>query len=378
MSETLAIASIDAIAPADWNALFPHDLEDHAYLRAVEGAGLAGFRYVYFVLRDGTRLLAALPAFVTDYRLDTTVQGGLRRVTRSVATLFPKLLRIPMLAAGSPVSEHCRAGFTPNATPAQQADWLDALLWAMERYAADHQLGMLAVKDAPADQPVWQHVCPVHGLRALPGLPGATLPIRWTSVDTYIDSLGAATRKDLRRKRRAGTGLQVEWRSNLDGIADDVLRLYRQTLARAEFEFEELTAGYFAGVLRELPGRAFCVTYSEAKRLLAFNLVLQDEHRLLDKFFGMDYTAMDRYNLYRLSWLENVRHCIDHGIAVYESGQGLHHEKVRLGSKLAGNTLWYKHRNRFLDGVFARLDGFARLDHDDDCNSATATGRCQG
>ena len=366
MIETIAQPSIDAFAPDDWDRLFPHEVEDHAYLRAIERAGLAGFRYVYFAVHEGGRLLAAAPAFVTDYRLDTTVQGGLRRVTGSLARVFPRLLRIPMLSLGSPVTERCRIGFAPDSTPERRAEWLDAILAQMETIAADGKFGMLAIKDAPQEEPVWRQVCPRHGLRALPGLPGATLAIRWRDVDAYLDSLGAATRKDLRRKRRAGEALRIEWRTDLDGIRDDVQRLYRETLARADLSFEELTPAYFENVLREKPGRAFCVTYSEGERPVAFNLVLQDPERLLDKFLGMDYAATDRYNLYHVSWLENVRHCIDRGIGVYESGQGLHREKLRLGSTLHANALWYRHRNRFVDGVFARFERLARLDRFDE------------
>ncbi|WHZ20213.1 MAG: hypothetical protein OJF55_002362 [Rhodanobacteraceae bacterium] len=366
MIETTALPSIDAYAPDDWNRLFPHELEDHAYLRAIERAGLAGFRYLYFAVREGGRLLAAVPAFVTDYRLDTTVQGGLRRVTATIAKAFPRLLRIPMLSLGSPVTERCRVGFAPDSDPEQRAAWLDAILAHMETVAARDRFGMLAVKDAPQDEKFWQQVCPRHGLRALPGLPGATLAISWNSVDAYLDSLGPSTRKDLRRKRRAGEALRIEWRTDLAGIAHDVQRLYRETLAHAEFSFEELTPAYFENVLRDMPGRAFCVTYSEGERLVAFNLVLRDAGRLLDKFLGMDYAAMDRYNLYHVSWLENIRCCIDEGIAVYESGQGLHREKLRLGSTLHANALWYRHRNRFVDGVFARFEQLARMDRLDD------------
>lgn len=372
--EVRTLASIAAVAPADWDALYPGELEAHAYLRAVEQAALAGFRQVYFTVHEGGRMVAAVPAFVTDYRLDTTVQGGLRRITRPLAAVFPRLLRIPMLALGSPVTERCRVGYAPDATPRQRAQWLDAILTRMDTYAAEHQLGMLAVKDAAADEPLWRRVCPRHGLRALPGLPGATLAIAWPSVDAYIESLGAATRKDLRRKRRAGSALDIEWRTDLEGIADDVQRLYLQTLAHAEFSFEELNPAYFTNVLRALPGQAHCVTYTDAGRLVAFNLVIEDRQRLLDKFLGMDYAAMDRYNLYQLSWLENVRHCIAARLGVYECGQGLQREKLRLGSALAANALWYRHRNRFVDGVFARVDGLARMDRGDTARNAVAAG----
>ncbi len=372
MTETVAHASIDAIAAEDWNRLFPDELEDHGYLRAVERAGLRGFRYLYFAVHEeGGRLLAAVPAFVTDYRLDTTVQGGLRRITGALARVFPRLLRIPMLALGSPVTERCRVGFAPGVAPGQREAWLDAILARMEEVAANDRLGMLAVKDAALADPWWQHACTRHGLRPLPGLPGATLAIRWGDLEGYLASLGPSIRKDLRRKRRHAAALRIEWRTALDGIADDVQRLYRETLARAEFSFEELTPAYFENVLRYLPGRAYCVTYQEGDRLLAFNLVLRDSGRLLDKFLGMDHAATDHYNFYHVSWLENVRCCIDEGIGVYESGQGLHREKVRLGSTLQSNALWYRHRNRFVDGVLARLERLARLDRRDDPQSAT-------
>jgi len=371
MIEITAHPSIDAFAPDAWNRLFPHELEDHAYLHAVERADIAGFRHLYFAVRDDDRLLAAVPAFVTDYRLDTTVQGGLRRVTETLAKLFPRLLRIPMLSLGSPVTERCRVGFAPDSTPEQHTAWLDAILAHMETVAAKEKFGMLAVKDAPLDEPAWQQVCPSHGLRKLSGLPGATLVVPWHDLDGYLESLGASTRKDLRRKWRAGAALKIEWHTDLASIAEEVQRLYRETLAHAELSFEELTPAYFENVLRGMPGRAFCVTYSEGERLLAFNLVLRDSERLLDKFLGMDYAAMDRYNLYHVSWIENIRFCIEHGVAVYESGQGLHGEKRRLGSSLHANALWYRHRNRFIDGVFARFEKLASLDRFD-CDAENA------
>lgn len=363
MSEAIALDSIDDVEPAQWNALFPGEIEDWSYLRAIEHAGLPGFRFIYFVLRDGNRLLAAVPGFFTDYRLDTTVSGALKRITDATVRLLPRLLRMPMLALGSPVTECCRVGFDRTSTAAQRTQWLDALLAKMESVAAQTHSDMLAIKDASiTDDALWRGVLPRHGLRALPGLPGASLALPFADLDDYLASLGAATRKDLRRKWRAAADLKIEWRGDLDGIREDVLRLYRATLTRSEYRFEELTASYFDNVLREMRGRAYCVTYSGHGKLLAFNLVLCDRTKLLDKFFGADPAAMDRYNLYHVSWLENIRHCLTHGITVYESGQGLHQEKRRLGSRLHANDLWYRHRNRFIDGVFARVDRFARLD----------------
>ena len=87
-------------------------------------------------------------------------------------------------------------------------------------------------------------------------------------------------------------------------------------------------------------------------------------HRLLDKFFGMDPELGRAHNLYYLSWMENVRYCIEHGLARYQSGQGLEHEKRRLGSTLVPNSLWYRHRNRIVDRVFASVERAFSLDRD--------------
>jgi len=159
--------------------------------------------------------------------------------------------------------------------------------------------------------------------------------------------------------------LRAEWRRDVSAIRDDVMRLYAATYERAEFDFEKLTPGYFEGVLRDLGERASCVAYWLGERLVAFNLVLHDERRLLDKFLGMDYAVARDYNLYFVTWMENVRHCIARGIPVYQSGQGLHREKVRLGSRLATNWLWYRHCNRVLDAIIGSVEKLARLDRHD-------------
>jgi predicted N-acyltransferase len=188
-------------------------------------------------------------------------------------------------------------------------------------------------------------------MRRQPGLATARLALPYTTLDDYLASLSRATRKDLRRKQRARSALRIEWRQDLDGIREDVARLYRNTLERATMQLEELTAEYFANVLAELGERASCVCYWLDETLVAFNLVLHDSDCLIDKYIGMDYRHSRNLNLYYVSWMENVRYAIAHGIATYQSGQGLPQEKLRLGSKLSPNWLWYQHRNRLIDGT---------------------------
>ena len=358
--------SIEDFGRDEWNRLFPGDLEDWAYYRAIERSRLSGFEWLYFGVREKGELLAVVPAFITDYRLDTTLTGPLRRVTRAIARVFPRLLRQRLLSLGSPVGEVCHLGFVVGLDSAAQAHLLDILLSKVEKYARRAGISMLAAKDATmAQDELWVTAAAAHGLRRQPSLPTALLDIRFDSLDGYLATLSHATRKDLRRKLRAAAAVRIEWRDNIDDIIDDVMRLYRETLAHAALTFEELTPEFFTSVLRELGPRARCATYWLDGRLVAFNLVLHDGDVLLDKFLGMDYAFVRRYNLYYLTWLENIRYCIEHGLKRYQSGQGLHREKLRLGSQLRANWLWYRHRNRVFDAVFATFERLFRLDRHD-------------
>ena len=359
--------SIEAFGREEWNRLFPGELEDWSYYRAVENSCLPEFSWLYFGVRDDAgSLRAAVPAFVTDYRLDTTLSGALKRFADWLARYFPRLLRQKMLSLGSPVSEICHLGFAHGTSVDEQQHLLGAILAQVETYAQQNRVRMIAVKDAAAAQDaLWSTTAKAHGLRRQPGLPTACLDVRFESTDEYLASLSRATRKDVRRKLKDTTGLRSEWRANIEGLEDEVMRLYQSTHANAEYRFEELTADYFRGVLREMGDRASCATYWLGERLVAFNLVMHDGHRLLDKFLGMDYAVAREYNLYFYTWIENVRRCIDLKIGQYQSGQGLHALKRRLGSGLSANWLWYRHRNRIIDAIFALVERIARLDRHD-------------
>lgn len=361
--EVIVATSIDAFARDEWNQLFAHELEDWSYYRAVECAGLTDFEYLYFAIREGGVLRVVVPAFLTDYRLDTTLQGGWRKITDAIARVFPRLLRLRLLSLGSPVSEICHLGFAADCLPTEQVQLLSAILVQMQEQARARQISMIAVKDTSAAQDaLWTVVCRDAGLRRQPGLPTASLDLPYATLDDYFSVLSSSTRKGMRRKLKNAAVVRVEWRRHIDDIQDQVLRLYRATFANAEFQFEELTPTYFSNVLNELGARASCVTYWLDQQLIAFNLVLHDEQRLLDKFFGMDYAVARKYSLYYVSWMENVRYCLAHHIPIYQSGQGLHHEKLRLGSRLSANWLWYRHRNRVLDCLFAVVERLFRLD----------------
>ena len=129
------VDSISAFDTKEWNNLFPGEIENWHYYRAVEEAGIAGFTYRYFAIIVNNSLRAVVPAFITTYRLDTTVQGSLKRVTSVLVRYFPRLLSIRLLCLGSPVSEICHVGFVPDMTAHQKQTLLADLIDGVKRYA---------------------------------------------------------------------------------------------------------------------------------------------------------------------------------------------------------------------------------------------------
>ena len=343
---------IDALAQVErrtWDGLFPGELEGYDYLAAVEAAGLEGFRWRYLLVEERGRLLAAAPAFLTEYPLETTLAGPARRVADGLRRVAPDALTLRLACMGSPCTETALLGFDTAVTEQQKPQLLRQILAGLEQTASRERCGLLGIKDvAEGDSGLWTQAA--AGYRAIASLPSASLDIDFTSIDEYLERLSPATRKDMRRKLRALSQVRVEVRSNIDDVLDQVMALYRETRARAEMALEDLTPAYFQGVLRRLGDRASCTLYWQGGDLLAVNLLLQDGDTLLDKFFCMNAERGRPLNLYFLSWFNNVRLCLERGLPRYRSGQAGYENKLRLGSRISCTSNYFRHRNALLNG----------------------------
>ena len=364
-----AFSTIEAIDRCAWNDCFADELEDWDYYRAVERAGIDGFHWRYLTLHEDGRLIAGAVAFSTAYSLDTTLQGAGKRVSQWLRRRLPGLFVIRLYALGSPVAEQCHVGTASHIAPAQRPALLAQLLHLAKQDADQLGLGLLAVRDASHRDPHWLDVCRQAGMQSMPGLPGAELPIRFASVDAYLGSLGKSTRKDLRRTLR-NHGPRTEWRRSVHDLLPRMMALYEATLARSDLAFECLPAAYFCEVLAHLDERAACVLYWVGDELVAFNLVLLDGRRMIDKFFAHDLARTRQYNLYTRSWLVNVDYCIEHKLATYACGQAGYATKLRLGCSFVGHTVFFRHRNPLLNRLLGLVKMFVRPDRSDPAMAA--------
>src|SRR5450432_1486110 len=136
MPEARVVESLRTVDRGRWNALFPGDLDDYDYLLAVEQAGIANFRWRYVLVSEGDALLAAAPAFLTEYGLETTLLGAGKRLAEGLRRLAPGALRLRLACIGSPCTATAHLGFAPQVAEADRPGLLRELLAAFEREAA--------------------------------------------------------------------------------------------------------------------------------------------------------------------------------------------------------------------------------------------------
>jgi len=349
MPEARVVTSILEVDARRWDACFPGALEGHAYLAAVEASRLSGLDWRYVLVEDEGRLLAAAPAFLIDYQLETTLSPFARQLAVAARRLHRSALTLRLAALGSPCTEDVGVGFHPSVTAAERPGLLRRLIQAFEGDAERAGGWLLALKDAPDLDGLWRQTAAGLGYTLTPGMPSAELAIDFADLDGYLARLSAATRKDMRRKLKARSGLRIERRGDIAGLERRVMELYRQTRGRSDLQFEELTEAYFTGVLQRLGDRASCVLYWAGDDLLGANLLLQDGETLLDKFFCMESARGPAHNLYFVSWFTNVQLCLDAGLRRYRSGQAGYATKLRLGSRLAPTGLYFRHRRPLVD-----------------------------
>jgi uncharacterized protein len=345
------VQSIADIGRDRWNALYPDELERFDYLLAVERAKLPGFEWFYVTVDDGRRLVAAAPAFMTVYALDTTLTGAGKAIVRSVQRIFKGAFRLRLACLGSPCTETALLQMAPDLSSARRSEVQDLVIGSLRQEAARRHCGLLAVKDLPAPlQPTWAGLLKAAGFGSVPGMAGAHLAMNFNSVDDYMATLSSGSRKDMRRKLRAGAKIRIERRPDVADVLDEVMALYAETLSRADLQFEELTPAYFKGVLDVQDCTPSCVLYFADDELLAANLMLENEHTLLDKFFCMKAKGR-AFNLYFVSWFENIRYCIEKGLKTYYSGQAGYKNKTRLGSALTPASMYFRHRNAVINAA---------------------------
>lgn len=354
------VASLAAIASHDWNRLFPGRAEDWGYLRACELAGPRGFATSAMTAYAGDELVAAAPLFRTDFRLDMTLEGPLRRPVAWIYRKAPKLVAVPVLGIGSPLTEECPLGFATGMPAVARTQAFAALLAGLDRHAAAENISLIALKDIVHRDNLWAAgPLAAASFTAIPTLPIATLHLPFASVEAYLASLSANMRSSLKKKMKHAGAIDIEFRQSIEGIESEVTALFRETHAHRKSDygaFDDVPQAYFREVLDNGNGNARVMLCRIGGELVSFNIHLIERDRVIGKYIGMHYAAAREHNLYFVNWMAMVRLCIERGIPWLQTGHTAYRQKARFGCRLKRSWIYGKHRNAAINPLF-RLFG---------------------
>src|SRR5208283_5895366 len=179
----------------------------------------------------------------------------------------------------------------------------------------------------------------------------ARLSISFNSMEEYLGRLSRATRKNLRRKMRVAPEVRVIRSRTIFPFLDNIYKLYLKTAKRSPMAVGAHNRIFFEKICERVPGAEYRL-YFVQEELAAFNLLVIKQEAMMDKFFCMDYGVGRKYNLYVLSWFENVRTCVEQKIPLYYSGQGTDKTKAHLGATFIPSFILFKHRYPVFDRLF--------------------------
>ncbi len=160
----------------------------------------------------------------------------------------------------------------------------------------------------------------------------------------------------MRRKMKGAGNIRIERTREPAKYLDIIHDLYQKSVERAEMSFGAHRRLFFERICKDVPGSEY-VLYFLDDGLVAMNLLVRRNDSLVDKYFAMDRTIGRKHNLYFVSWMENIRYCIENRIPVYHAGPGAERTKARLGSEFLTSITMFRHRNAIAHAALSRLRG---------------------
>lgn len=318
-------------------------------LQLMQRSGFDGFNFHSIVVSQNQKPILFIPIYEACFNLSTFTEGPLKKLMSFMAWLLPDIFCPRVFGIGFVEGEWGAVGWDPKVNTATLNNAWDLALATLKDMASKRRIHLTGFLNFNTQSD--GGILPLDWLKeytAITGLPCAQLSLSpYQSVDDYLCALSHNTRKSLRKKLRLAKGIEIV-RSQDPGIwIETIYKLYLDTLKRSDVSFGIQRLEFFKKVCHEVPGSEYVLYFSE-KKLVAFNLLVRQKELLLDKYFCMEYETGRHYSLYFISWLENIRYCIENKIPLYHAGQTVEKTKWRLGTRFISSVILFRHRNPIL------------------------------
>ena len=340
------VHGLDGLSAAELGRLFPEPSVAAPLLSLLQESGIDGFNLRSIVVFKDDAPILLLPLFETRFDLSTFVDGWLKKSLKAAGRLIPSVFHPRVLSVGSVAGEWSEIGIDPQINEDTLDEACKMAFGALQMLAAELKSDIVALYN-------FNHCSKLPGevfkkFNRVQCQSCARLPINFNSMEEFLARFSRAARKDLRRKMRASHEVRVVRSRAISPFLDGIYKLYLETVTRSPVTFGVHKRLFFEKICERVPGTEYTL-YFVQEELVAFNLLVVKQEAMVDKYFCMDYGLGRKYNIYVLSWLENVRTCVERKIPLYYAGQGAEKTKAHLGATLIPNFILFKHRLPVID-----------------------------
>jgi predicted N-acyltransferase len=334
-----------------WRHAFAGKCKDHRFYEIVADTLDPKFEHHYLLLedRDG-KARGIQPVFFVQQNL---VEGipGLRAAVETVRRRFPRFLTMRLLMVGNAAGEGHLSACAP-----EDEEWVaNALHEILGVFARQAKASLIVFKDFPAKYRRTLRNLAATDFTRVPSMPMTELTFAYTDFDHYVTTLGASTRKDLRRKFRkiaAAPPIDLEIVTDLTPYVDEVYPLYLQVHERSALKFEQLTKEYLSNLGRRMPDRARFFIWRQNGKAIAFSVALVHEGTIYDDYLGLDYRVALDLHLYFYTFRDILTWSLAQGLKRYRSSPLNYQPKLHLGCDLYPLDLYVQHTNPVLNKIF--------------------------
>jgi predicted N-acyltransferase len=342
----------------EWRQMFAGSCKDRRYYELTADTLTDGFEYEFLLIEDGSGAVRGIqPVFLVQQNICEGLSGPLRAGIDAVQRRMSRFLTIRMLMVGCSAGE----GHLGSCGKDNEAFVAQSLAALLPSYARSRQASIIVFKDVPASYRMTLERLEWAGFSRAPSMPMTGLKLGYRDFDAYVATLGAATRKNLRRKLRAvdtSSPLTCSVMDDISPLIDDIYPLYLQVHERSRHKFERLTKEYFCAIGKLLPDRTRYFVWRRNEKIVAFSLCLVHGDALYDECLGMDYEVAYDLHLYYYTFRDIVRWALAQGMKNYCSTPLGYNPKRHLGCDLVPLDLYAMHTNKWLNPVFRRALNF--------------------
>lgn len=337
-----------------WPSAFAGKTKDHRFYEIVADTLDSKFEHQYLLLEDRAGAVRAIqPVFFVQQNL---VEGipALRGAVELVRRRFPRFLTMRLLMVGNAAGE----GHLSTVAPADEEWVANSLYQVLEVYARQSKASLIVFKDFPASyrEALWKFA--ENDYARVPSMPMTGLTLHYRDFEHYVTTLGASTRKDLRRKFRRlakAEPIDLEIVTDLTPFVDEVYPLYLQVHERSPLKFETLTKEYLSDLGRRMPDRARFFIWRQKGKAIAFSVALVHDGTIYDDYLGLDYRVALDLHLYFHTLRDILSWSLEQGLKRYRSSPLNYQPKLHLGCDLYPLDLYVCHSNPVLNRIFRPL-----------------------